>query len=1162
MDAPIEVLRIEHSVVTKELARFRACDNETRCYFCREWAQFIYKKHFVWNAKTQEEVTITHSDTIQAGHYQINLMSPDAGPVKQKQRSAKMFEEFRKLLESKPDDKGSLTEELIAACQLWITLPSNLSGLPDSFEPIQFNPYPDAIPLVEDPKEPSQLLDPLIIERQALCLPSEGFHLLKNLTGDILLSHSQPTCDHIRPESKTPAELDIERDIINEKMENAVKKALVELEQALDHSWRHLNGFMDQVLALEEERNILMGERCQESVDAFVEKQGLVSFKDYWSDASANFKKKKNAADLEKVDRTFTEYFDGLASCAQEFQDVFVTQRLEAVRALVQKLWDLVVPTIQQMADRMASHEQQDEGYLANCKAVSASLKDLHPTNDVAFAAETIQLETSVRVKAFLEEIQALKKAYAEESRPNVAGRLDKINNKDFKKRLKKVESEYYSMRQNFRYQLTKKIFPEALFCKFSLVCIEALMQEGEVMEAVTIEREVKRFLDSHQELIEEREFLLEDFEEGVQTGRRELAGVLGKLFLKEGMRIQGENLAVKRQNMLLKSMGVPVEEQPEPKKKKNKKKKANGASSSVQPSPSTSTLLESKSLEENKRVAKEKSPGKIPEKSLNKPIRPEQDQKEAMGTAKTMEKGKNKSPSPVTADNLTNKDERIAEQKITQKPEPKAEKKAGQKIEQKIEKKAEPKVEKKAEPKVEKKAEPKIEKKAESRVEKKAEPKSEKKAEPKTEKKAEAKIEQKAEPKTEKKAEPKIEQKAEPKAEKKAELKTEQKAEPKIEKKTQPRIEKKAEQKSDKDTKQKMENKVEQKIEKAQPRNENVDISSKSETVKSNKAQSSPKPKVEVNKPSGLHEVPRTSESSKSSLQSQPVATMSSKKTTAGKQQLTTAEVVPAIPAVSEPAKVLPEQEDSEKKVISEVKEQASLADAVSSEKEAEVVNFSLKNLLKNTTVQPPGLSKDISNSVPSIPTSLGIPSRPPALPAISQHEFPSPDKLLTMNQENLIMMIQNLHRENAQLIQTILSTQQEMTMMTGRYSELMTLSREREAQTLQLFEARKQTEMEEARRYILSLEARINTLENQLKSTGKPGSGITAGFGNQDLFAGYREEMQSNHHRGKRSWKKPVVVRCGNCGGSGHTSAECQDVCRYCGSVDHLSEACKQAY
>lgn len=604
MDAPIDVLKIEHNVVTKELARFRPCDPETRCYFCREWAQFIYKKHLAWTGKSQPDPSQSKANAsgdcvLHAGRFSIKLpkfsevQQPSSKQQRQKERSTKLFDDFKKQLDTKNGDLPcDLTVQVVDMCEKWIDQPSSLVALPALFEPVEFDAYDESLSTTSEPKEPARLLDPLEIERQHVILPSKGFHLLKNLTGDILLSHKEPACEHMRPEWKSPSDLEVDRNIFNEKMAREVKAVMVEVEQALHESWRHLTSFITQVKALDKERNTLMGKDCQKNIDYFAQKQSLPSFQEYWS-SQGDFKKKR--ADMATVDAAFIGFFDLLESKVKEFQTSFVHTRLDAVCTLIQKLWDLVVPAIQQMAERMASFEVKNDAYMESCTALSKSLDTLHPIDDVRSAVDTVRQEVDTRIAEYLQEIEALKKTYKEESRPNVAGRLDKVNNKAFKKQLKKVESGYYSLRQTFRYLLTQKIFPESLFCKFSLFCMEALMQEGELMEAMTIEREIKRFLQSHEEMVEERQYLFEDFEEGVITGRTELAGILGRLFLKEGMRIQGENLAMQRQNTLLKSLGVQVEdeqqESPSSKKKKSKKKKGSAEES---PSQSTSAKTES----------------------------------------------------------------------------------------------------------------------------------------------------------------------------------------------------------------------------------------------------------------------------------------------------------------------------------------------------------------------------------------------------------------------------------------------------------------------------------------------------------------------------------------------------------------------------------------
>lgn len=598
MDTPIEVLRVEQVGISKELARFRACDPETRSLYCREWAQFIYKKHFVWNAKTQEEVPENQlvPTSLTAGKYQINfIFDKQQGdedldqPVYKKERSALMSKKFEKLVEtwssSTQPDEESLITQILKACQLWMTLPSGYSGLPNLFEPVEFNPYPDAIPLVDDVKDPSQLLDPLIIERQALCLPSDCFHLLKNLTGDILLSHTTPTCNHTKPRHKTPADLEVERAIFNEHEAEAVQKALKELTMALERAWHPLDNFLDQLSTFEKRRDQLMGKGCQATIDAYFAQQKYASFVDIWTTEQSKYKNKKSTPEeIASVDSLFEHHLNHLKSLVNDFINVFIPAHLKEIHILTTDLWKMIVPTIYEMGERMAAHEDHKGNKNANATRIGESLKALdmeslrkmESSKEVDAAQKRIVDNLIAKFDDYMNEIDNLFKLYKESSRPSLSGRLEKLNNKEFKKKTKKIESGYYSIRQAFRYEVTENIFPEPLFCKFSLVCLEPLMQEGEVMEAVTIEKEVKRFVESHKDLLKQRCELLLDFEDGVQTGRRELAGVLGKLFLKEGMRIQGDNLALKRQNSLLKSMGVTPEEP----KKKSKKKKSSATSS------------------------------------------------------------------------------------------------------------------------------------------------------------------------------------------------------------------------------------------------------------------------------------------------------------------------------------------------------------------------------------------------------------------------------------------------------------------------------------------------------------------------------------------------------------------------------------------------------
>ena len=1340
METPIEVLRVEQSGISKELARFRACDAETRSLYCREWAQFVYKKHFVWNAKTQEEVPEgqqlnTHGG-LQAGPYQINFINDDTtgqDDVYKKERSALMIKKFMSLVESWTTtparaDEESLITQIVQACQLWTTLPSGYSGLPDLFEPVEFNPYPDAIPLVEDAKDPSQLLDPLIIERQALCLPSDCFHLLKNLTGDILLSHTTPTCNHSKPTAKTPSDLDVDKAIFNEHEAVAVKKALAELKIALEHAWHPLNNFLDQVAEFDKRRSRLMGKGCQKTIDAFFASQKFVSFVDIWASQLTAFKNKKSTPEeIAKVDSLFEQHLEHMKVLVNEFMKEFAVAHLKKIHVLTTDLWKMIVPTIYEMGERMAAHEDHKGNKNANASKIGESLKALdinslkkmESTKEIDAAQDRIVDNLEAKVTEYILDIDNLLKLYRE-GRNNLSGRIEKLSNKDFKKKIKKVESGYYSIRQTFRYEVTENIFPEALFCKFSLVCLEPLMQEGEVMEAVTIEKEVKRFVESHKDLLQQKCALMEDFEQGVQTGRRELAGVLGKLFLKEGMRIQGDNLALKRQQTLLKSMGVVPEEQKKKTKSKNK-------SSPVSSGTSTPALVEEATKKvsvKEKAIAKDKKTSSSTEKKVFVvEKKPSISEKKAVITAKKSTAPENK---PIVTEKMSN----VPEKKpaVFEKKPVAAEKKFTV-VDKKITPEGtKPITEKKPVPEkktivVEQKPIPVEKNKSVVAEIKKTAAESKKQSSVVTEKKEAPHVKQNTSPtvvvpnaktsanqsndvqdwdtirssvmtaeSNKKPSEPEVQDWDTLRAQ--VMLSNEKKpasatntantslpggwssiaATPPSFNASEPKTKKPAVTSTPPDLDQW-----------PTPISRSPKQNNPSSSVIGNKwsniatastislTENASEGWSEVTSPASNAEIKKDVElggwgvSKVNSLSSSSSAAAWSNTTTAGWNTPTDKKGWSS-PSASDKKKqtkwstISREKESnlsldgwetpstlvggssaddnwrsSSKKSINSSTATAPLASAswdnaklpwnnepstasnISPSSSATPIMENVKkpvvqpvvtsnstaaptvNVLMNATSnasQPPGIETSNANVPPppgiqapkvmppglSTPTtaiitsatsnnfnSIGMPATTPTTPmsALSapihsttsnQLQEPLPHDIDEMSTDMLLMIVKNLHRENGNLIQSVYSMQQEMGMMTSRYAEIIALARERETQTLALFESRKQTEMEEARRYVLSLEARVKQLEEQghhHQQQQAQGHTSIAGFGNQDLFAGYREEMapaqqqqQPHHHHNhqnhrnhsRKLWQKNTVVRCGNCGEVGHASQECK--------------------
>ncbi|RCH91113.1 hypothetical protein CU097_004907 [Rhizopus azygosporus] len=1314
----IEVLRVEQSVVSKELAKFRPCDNETRSMYCREWAQYVYKKHFVWNAKTQEDVDRDHAAYVNAGKYQIKVildesdLSEEEKDLYEKEHSTVLIKQFEELLNTisdlKTQKEKSLVQLISQACRQWMTLPTGRSGLPDLFEPVEFNSYPDNIPLVDDDQDPSQLLDPLIIERQALCLPSDCFHLLKSMTGDIIISHTTPTCNHKKPTSKTPADLEVDRTILTEHEQAAVKKALEELAIALDNIWKPLNTFLEQLEAQDKIRSKLLGADCQETIDAFFASQKYVPFVDEWTNNQLpNWKKikKPSEEDVERLDRFVQDHFRHLGSLVDQFLSEFVTTRFRDIREWNINLWKMIHPTIKAMDERISSLELLRGKQSSTDKSLRAlnvdSLKKMESTKEVDSSEKRIMAELEKRVSEYKKDIEELIKSYCESSRPTLASRMDRLNNKDFKKKIKKVESGYYVIRQFFRYEITENVFPESLFGRFMLICLKPLMQEGEVMEAMTIEKEVQRFIESHKDLLQERCILLSRFEEGVQTGRRELAGVIGKLLLKEGMRIQGETVALQRQNNLLKVFGVdPEEPSPadvkkspisvnaaataakkavEPKKKagsttateESKKKKSDEESKmKVEPKKQASSAegmvktaaAVAASEPKKKELVKEEAKKQVAPKVANttsqqppvsqqaaskvptvpesikraasiKPTKPADQVNPSTGTPKkaqiSFDPSKDVAQARVIDDkasaNPPRSDKKSVEPSVGNEwPTLESESKGQDTTCQPAKEKKENDVQGWAEivasvtSDVKKETWNSAPAKADEIKDggwgnasaKSSEMKDEGWGNTSAKSTSESAAEATAEPAVESVVEPvtapKIKQEAITATDGWSTVVTEISSgwgdEPKVEtkpvedvKKSEPEWRRKD--KSSNQSWRELNNNTETKAKKNEDnlggwgrKKEWEPTGNNQRDTKEGWRSSSTSSDKEVK--DGWSSLKGTSESlggwgnpsggftdnwgQKSSSRE---ATFQDNKSTP-KPNWDNAQVP---------------WETSSSAPLDSVERPSTFSNNDTSFSVTPTPSASQASISK-----PPGLNvttttNEASNLISAgnvsqsiVPPSSGLPDmkemNKPILPftppgqtmfmsplstAAVQLQEPLPANIDDFGKDMLLLMVKNLHRENSTLISTVYSLQQDMAMMNQRYAEILALAREREAQTVQLLETRKQTELEKAKRYCISLESRIKELEEKVR--GGYHDRTTAGFENQDLFAGYRDEMNSggsnnssnNHgfhqHRGHRKmWSKATVIRCGNCGETGHSSAECKSYCRYCGSLEHLSEAC----
>lgn len=1168
-DLTLDCLRVEHSVVAKELAKFRACEPTTRTLYCREWAQFIYKRHFAYNSKTQEEMSQLRTISGPGG-YKLCVGGPSSDT---REVASIVCTRISKLMETyfsetqRSNPPGEFLGNLLSECESWQKLPNSMSWLPDYFDPIVFDSFPDAIPLPDDPQDPSQLLDAIIIDKTSLSLPSSSFHLLKNLKAEVLASQSQPICGHRKPMAKTPADLDMERKIFTDKFEKVTNTVFTDIQKLLQEVWTDLNTTVNGLRTLMADWRKEMGPDLVMLVSEFCRnnRDKLVGFNEYWAPHAETFKKKKSTTSVEDIDNAFYQYLDNARDVTTLFDKEFMATRCTATITLVKNLQTLCGTILAKKMEDMKNHgvEKFHKAVLDSCSTARNFVLKPEHLEHVQDNIENVQEKMKVILKELYDELDSVKEQYEKESQKNVFGRLEKLAHKEFKKRLKKLESMQQSLRQTFTSEFATNVFPEQQFAQLALVTLISVMQEGEQMECDAMDDFMFEFVDENEELLAQRDDLILDFEEGVHTGRTQLSGLIGKLYLKEGMRIQGDSLALKRQNNLLKSMGLPTETPEEPtaspptgsggsKKKKKKKKNANLSTNADNEEAATDLPA----------TTEVTSPAAVPEKATSQT---NTDSKKAFAVtpgldAPVLSKAKPSAPPGLSeVPPSTTPIGKAPESAHAADPPSSASKASGLNKQATTTTAVLPNASKANVSKVVQAAPPKqptaqgnpINKTVESPSKTSGTNPKDKKADPEKPKAQASDLAMKSQ---------ETGSKDKSKASVAPSWVTPPVAtgnvtdDPKIAEKQTGNVWPSAE-----PTVPLWGDKPNIAFNNSTPGWDNSEKKLQSTTGNVWAQQSNSQDALSLG---GWGDVSKKTAKEWPSKLDQPPSNPPLIDSVQGASQVSTLNVHDQITTSIENnaqqdltfsmAGVL----DDHKQQTEHRNEQGDWADASSKEKPVAPIGMevSTAETIKQAPHLPPGLQ-------------MAPPTRNESSTALY-------DNMAHQHPDTLVSMVQGLQAENAQLVNALLSVQQELNTMNARYGELVTLAREREAQ--------KALEMEEARRYILKLEAKVHLLEpaegshfdvgrrNMERETNNGGHT----YSNDEFTGQSREERQrrqplskprhqssgfafENQDRDRRRnnnmWRDSRVIKCGNCGEAGHKSSDCQ-----VGSLFHIIRLC----
>jgi hypothetical protein len=559
-------LRIDTTSVIKEVNRFRACDSGS-CFYCREWASFVYKKNYTWAVKNQGQ-NINGNNVNDSAGAEIKLPKETASEIRQQ------FSDL--IIQHGPglsNETSDLIDFLVQKVFSWIKLPSTLYAPPKFFTPVEFDTPQQTAMHSEQENDQLLILDAIEIEKSHLQIQKNSFPLLKHI-------NKIQQCNHTRPDWKIPSDLDLDRRVFNDQLFKESCKNEETLTESLSQVWSHVNNFLTSMLKLEASRDSIFEKGCVANLSSFLKEyqDECLPFNEYWAPVAEAYKKsgksKKgnssptNSANIvEDIDTAFHTYINNARTVISFWEEGFIEKIFDNAIQFGEEVQRLLINILTESEKRLVNGRVPEfhNNILQKCGDASRTVKDIKLL--ISKRVSLLRTELTKKDKELIQELDALEEAYKNESQKTSQGRLEKANNKEFRKRIKKFENAVHGARQHAILSIGN-LFPVTDFADICTKCLEILMMEGEMWEAVQLGRHYKNYEAKSKKLESKRQQLFKDYGEGIETGRKVLSGIIGRLFLKEVQRQQDETLALKKQESFLQSMG----KQESGKKKKGEK--------------------------------------------------------------------------------------------------------------------------------------------------------------------------------------------------------------------------------------------------------------------------------------------------------------------------------------------------------------------------------------------------------------------------------------------------------------------------------------------------------------------------------------------------------------------------------------------------------------
>ncbi|KAJ2850707.1 hypothetical protein IWW36_001676 [Coemansia brasiliensis] len=644
----IATLKVETGAVLKELARFRACDDQTMsCFYCREWAQWVYRKQISLQGATntipapnsanavsrkkknrgqqsaaqqqqqQQQQQQAAADDAERDRMERRRMArsqfttvkslcaclhalvdeerqqQQCESSEQQQQQQQHGEEASDATGSRPEspvsaggprakdaagersNNGSLIEHIVDRVTLWFE--GYQFPLADVYEDLTFDFPADAFPYDDnqDPLDPALLLPALHVTKGFISLPAPSFPLLGNITSELIATHTYPTCQHTKADHPTPSELETQRLIFNSQLQKWRAEYKRSFEREMEPVWQITQLLLKSAQRIETMRVRLFARGCRANREQFLQtiRSRAQPFAEYWARVSEAFctdgegepgkrrhgKRGAKAEDQERLtqelDTLVFTHLDNLLEVSASWSRTFLESYYGVAREFARELETILGECIT-MCDRRAQGLKYPpplslEPQLTRARSAISCLQP-----QLESRIERIQRVVRERNSEIFSMTEDLRKLWTETSGSTVQSKLAKAGHKDFKKRMRRIEYQQQNNVIGWAMRELEHLLTAADVAQVVTDCLELLMTEAEILERAVGQVFVRKLELTTEDLREQRQDIIDDFTEGLLTGREELAGIVGKLMLKEAWRILESNISLQRQKLLLDTGG------------------------------------------------------------------------------------------------------------------------------------------------------------------------------------------------------------------------------------------------------------------------------------------------------------------------------------------------------------------------------------------------------------------------------------------------------------------------------------------------------------------------------------------------------------------------------------------------------------------------------